>query len=73
MEKLLEEKILASFKKKLGKEAKGLDLFVAISPDCWSDWENTYTCEVMEKQDNGKVWSLECTKSGNIKDYYQLG
>ena len=72
MEKLLEEKILASFKKKLGKEVKGLDIMVAFNYDCWPDDEGYYLVEVMERQDNGKVWTCECTKSGNIKDYYEL-
>ena len=71
MEKL-EEKILKSFKKYMKEEVEGLDLIVSTTPDCWPDFEGAYTCEVMEKQDNGKVWTCECTKSGNIKATYKL-
>lgn len=69
---ILEEKILKSFKKYMGKEVEGLDLIVALTEDCWPDFEGTYSCEVMEKQDNGKVWTCECTKSGNVKETYSL-
>lgn len=70
----LEEKILKSFIKYMGKEVEGLELEVALSPDCWpEDYDNLYTCEVMEKQDNGKVWTCECTKSGKVKDAYEVG
>lgn len=69
----MEEKILKSFTKKMGKEVEGLDLMVVISPDCWpEDLDNIYTCEVMEKQDNGRVWTCECTKNGNIKEIYEI-
>jgi len=68
----LEEKILKSFIKYEGKEVKGLDLIVSLIPDCWPDYEGTYSCEVMEKQDNGRVWTCECTRSGNVKDTYLL-
>lgn len=68
----LEEKILKSFIKYEGKEVKGLNLMVAWTPDCWPDEEGTYSCEVMETQDNGRVWTCECTKSGNVKETYEL-
>lgn len=68
----LEEKILKSFRKFEGKEVENLDLIVSLISDCWPDFENNYTCEVMEKQENGKVWTCECTKNGNIKDTYML-
>lgn len=70
----LESKILKSFTKKLGKEVEGLDLIVFIDEDYWPDPDNIYNycCEVMESKDNGKVWTCVCTKSGNIKEYYEL-
>lgn len=70
--KNLEETILKSFIKKLGKEVKNLDLIVAFNDDCWPDDEGKYLVEVMERQDNGRVWTCECTRSGNIKDWYEL-
>lgn len=69
----LEDKILEQFKKKMKDEVKDLELFVALSDDCWPDCEGIYQCEVMENQDNGKVWTCVCTKSGNIKDIYEVG
>lgn len=66
---MLEEKILLSFKKKLGKKVEELDLIVAIDPE---NWEEEHTCEVMEKQDNGKVWAVDCTKTGKVKEVYEL-
>lgn len=72
--KNLEEKILKSFIKYMGKEVEGLELMVAWCPDCWpEEFDHIYTCEVMERQDNGKVWTCECTKSGNVKDAYEVG
>lgn len=68
----LEQKILKSFIKYMGKEVEGLDLIVSWTEDCWPDFEGSYTCEVMERQDNGKVWTCICTRSGNIKDTYLL-
>lgn len=70
--KKLEETILKSFIKKLGKEVEGLDLMVAFNYDCWPDDEGYYLVEVMERQDNGRVWTCECTRSGIIKDWYEL-
>lgn len=68
----LEDKILKSFMKKEGKEVEELELFVALVDDCWPDDEGIYSCEVMEKQDNGKVWYCECTRNGNVKETYML-
>lgn len=70
--KELEDKILNSFKKKAGKEVEGLELFVAFSEDNWPDFEGNYLVEVMEQQDNGRVWTCECTRSGNVKRYYEV-
>lgn len=71
--KELENRILKSFKKYMGKEVEDLDLIVCISPDCWpEDIDNIYTCEVMERKDNGKVWTCECTKNGKVKETIQL-
>lgn len=71
-EETLEEKILKSFIKYEGKEVEGLDLIVCWIPDNWPDFGNVYSCEVMESQDNGKVWEVECTKSGKVKNTYLL-
>lgn len=68
----LEEKILKSFIKYMKKEVDNLKLIVCISPDCWPDDYNAYTCEIMEEQDNGRAWSCECTKNGNVKDVIEL-
>jgi len=70
--KELEERILKNFTKKMKKEVEGLELYVAFSEDCWPDYEGNYLVEVMEKQDNGRVWTCECTRSGNIKYCYEL-
>ena len=70
---ILEDKILASFIRYMGKEVEGLDLMVSISEDLWPDeMDGTYRCEVMETNDNGKVWTCECTRSGNVKSAYML-
>ena len=66
----MEEKILKSFIKYMGKEVEGLDLIVSIDPE---SWEEEHNCVVMEKQDNGKVWDVSCTRNGNVKDAYQVG
>ena len=68
----LEDKILEAFKKKMKKEVEGLELMVALTEDCWPDFDGAYLCEVMETKDNGRVWTLECTKKGNIKDIDEL-
>lgn len=65
----LEQKILNSFIKYMGKEVEGLDLFVALDPENWGE---EHTCEVMEKQDNGKVWTCTCTRNGNVKDTIEI-
>lgn len=69
----LEKKILNSFKKNMGKEVESLDLFVAFNDDTWPDDEGYYLVEVMERQDNGKVWTCQCTKNGIVKDVYEVG
>lgn len=66
----MEQKILNNFIKKMGKQVQELDLFVALNTDEYDNWDKT--CEVMETKDNGKVWFVECTKTGNIKSAYQL-
>lgn len=66
----MEQKILESFNKKMGKEVQGLELLVALNTDEYDNWDKT--CEVMETKDNGKVWFVECTKTGNVKSIYQL-
>ena len=69
---ILEEKILNSFIKYMGNEVDNLDLFVAYIEDNWPDEDGVYSCEVMEQQDNGRVWTCECTKNGKVKDVYEL-
>ena len=60
----IEEKIKEQFIKKIGIN----DIIVSI-PD---DIEESLSCEVMEKKDNGKVWEVELTKNYNIKSIYDL-
>lgn len=67
-EKLLEEKILKSFRKYEGKEVEDLELAVALD----DGWDDEHTCSVMEAKNNGRVWFVECTKSGNVKETYEL-
>ncbi len=64
----MEEKILKSFIKHKGKEVENLDLMVAL-PD---NFEDCPTCQVMEKEMNGKVWDVICTKSGRVKEILLL-
>ena len=68
----LEKKILNQFIKKMGNEVKGLNLFATIAEDMWPDETGYYECVVMEQESNGKVWSVECTRTGNIKTIYML-
>lgn len=68
----LEKKILDTFRKYEGKEVENLELFVAFNEDTWPDYEGNYLVEVMEPQDNGRVWTCECTRSGKVKDTYEL-
>ncbi len=65
----IEEKILESFKKKMKGEADDLELGVALDPEAW---EEEHYCEVMEHQDNGKVWEVKTTKNGNVIEIYEL-
>lgn len=65
----IEEKILETFKKKLGAEAKKLNLMVSLDPEAW---EEDHYCEVMEKQDNGKVWEVKTTRSGKVIEIYEI-
>ena len=60
----LEDKILKSFQKFEGVDAS--NYIVCIGDDWWDD--NIYECTVEEKQDNGKVYLVSCTKSGRVKD-----
>ena len=70
--KELEERILKTFIKYEGKEVKDLDLGVAFCEDNWPDDEGQYLVEVMERQDNGRVWTCTCSKNGTFKDTYEL-
>lgn len=64
----MEEKILQSFKKTMKKKIEGLDLLVVI-PD---NFDEEHECEIMETKSNGKVWTVSCTKNGNIKRIIEL-
>jgi len=70
--KNLEQRILETFIKYEGKEVEGLDLGVAFCEDNWPNEEGDYLVEVMERQDNGRVWTCQCTRSGKVKDTYEL-
>lgn len=61
----MEEKILNSFVKKMKGEVKKEDLIVSI-PDCFGD-DDEYYCEVLEKENNGRVWNVETTRNYNVK------
>ena len=65
----METKILKSFINKMNEEANELELIVSIDPETW---EEEHICEVLETKDNGKVWELKCTRSGNVKEIYEL-
>lgn len=65
----LEEKILKSFKTKR-KEFNSLDLIIALDLDLWE--EERY-CEIMEEKENGKVWEVKTTKTGNVIDFFEIG
>lgn len=64
----LETRILKSFQKYEGIDASSL---VVCIGDDWGD-DNIYECVVEEKQDNGKVYQVTCTKSGKVIDVYQM-
>lgn len=64
----MEEKILKSFRKYMGKEVENINLLVSI-PDTF---EYEYQCEVLEKEDNGRVWLVQCTRNGNVKDVCEI-
>lgn len=70
--KELEEKVLKSFIKCEGKEVESLDLIVCIADDEFPDDEGIYQAQVMERQDNGRVWNCICTRTGNVKETYEL-
>lgn len=65
----MEQKILEQFKKKMKMEERN-DLIISLDCDDFGNYLNT--CEVMEKQTNGKVWDVITTRSGNIKSIYEL-
>ncbi len=64
----LEEKILKSFKEKMGDEVQNLDLIVSLN---YSDG-NCNDCEIIEKKDNGKVWFVEYDETGEIEDTLEI-
>lgn len=64
----LEAKILKSFQKYINTNIS--NLVVCIGDD-WGDY-GIYECVVEEKQDNGRVYQVSCTKSGRVKSVYQV-
>lgn len=70
--KELEAKILKTFKSYEGEAVKGLNLLVATCEDEWPDDEGIYHAQVMEPQDNGRVWECVCTRNGKVKETYEL-
>ncbi len=65
----MEEKILNQFKKKMQMEDR-TDLIFSVD---WSNWRyGDYTCEIMERADYGRVWSIECYSTGRIKSILEL-
>lgn len=60
----LETRILKSFQKFEGVDASN---YMVCLGDDWGD-DNIYECTVEEKQDNGKVYLVSCTKSGRVKE-----
>lgn len=66
----MEEKLLEGFKKKLGKEVEGLDLFVSMNFDENGKW--TKDAEILEDIINGRAWFIVCTRTGNIKEIFEL-
>lgn len=69
---MIEEKVLENFKRKMKEKVKDLDLIAVFNEDAWPDEDGNYFIEVLERKDNGRVWTLECTRSGNIKEVYEL-
>lgn len=68
----IEETILKSFKRKMGRDVENLDLIVCISPDCFPDDYNEYSCEVMESRDNGMVWVVYTDQFGNVSETFEI-
>ena len=62
--------IMGQFKKKMKMEDRD-DLTLEIDFESW-DYED-YTCEVIERKDNGKVWTIECYSTGRIRNILELG
>ena len=63
----LEEKILDLFQKKEGIDTSNL---IVSLPD---DFDESYSCEIMEQEDNGKVWTIQLnSKLTRIVDIYEL-
>lgn len=71
----LEEKILNQFVK-IEKEAESLDLIVVLPDNEDKQLEleesGTWSCEVMERTDCGKVWELTLNKRNKITDWIEL-
>ena len=66
----MEEKILEQFKKKMKMEDRN-DLAFSVDFENWDYGD--YTCEVLERKDNGKVWTIECYSTGRIRKILEVG
>ena len=64
----IEQVILNNFKKYMKSQVQDLDLIISLSEDTFPDDYGIYSCEIMEAEDNGKVWNVTCTKNGKIKE-----
>lgn len=68
--KKLEEKILRSFRKHMNKEIEGLNLIVCLNEPWGENLE--YDCEIIEEQEDGRTWYVQCTKLGNVVSIIEL-
>ena len=66
----MEQKILEEFKKKMKMQDRD-DLRIHLDTDDWGNYEGE--CEIYEAADFGKVWNVITTKTGRIKDIWELG
>lgn len=62
---MIENKILQNFKKVI----KQNNLIIMFDKEIW---EEEHSCIIEEKEDNGKVWQVECDKNGKILEYCEV-
>lgn len=67
---MLNEIILDAFKSKMGKEISKLDLIITLDFDDWGNYMNE--CEIFENTTNGRTWNVITTKSGKIKNIFEV-